>query len=337
MLQNYIRYNARIERAVEGAFVWSLKSPLAQPDHTLADPYWRYLRPLAPNLGQYGGALNRISGPLKLRKDSQDFRFISVIAFYFLNYKVTDDSEHIEKLTKNHWLWNELLDRYTPTTGHEDEPKLAILQYFDALCWQSLRSKLPEASPLDDEASTNHIEALGRRAKTWARPNSKNEADEYNKDDQALDHLILLIHEVFPDRADLLKEQTFGRIEQRISTQTIKPGEFGDERFQMMRYTTQAPWELECLNHHITLKVATMDILKLNDIKRCKDLCTKFFLLDFTFAPTYSRSNPECLEKLWHTTPSAIVAGTLLSLEARSQGISKVTIVFRFSTYATCR
>ena len=310
IMQTYQTYKARLERAIKGVFVWSLKSPMVEQDTSLRLSYWGFQRPLAPSIEAYGGSRSHYD--MRMSTDSPEFRFISIIALYFLRFGAMGDKDD---LVRNHWVWNELLDRYTPPKTLGSEPILAVLQ----LCWQNLQLELPKPRPLNGESHDKDIEDCTRRARTWARPIPKTEADEYNKRDEALDRLIFLLYEVFPSEADPLKEHTFGRIEQRISSQTVKPGDLAQQRYSIVRLTTEATWVLECLNHHVTRTIAVMDVLTIDDIKRLKDLCSKFLLQDYTFAPTFSKSNPECLEKFWHMTPSAIVGGTLLGLAEKFQ------------------
>ena len=342
LVQSFRRYRARLDRAIIGSFVWSLKLPTSQPRRLLV--YRGYVQevflPIGLEVDLYGG--KRIGEyPWKYRRsyqkldpDSENFLFISVIALYVLKFLVSTSTGPNTKLKKsvmtNHWVWNEILESYahqTPSRSRTDEAKIALLQFLDALCWQNISSQLlPKQAlvePLKKEYS-DKLESLKQRAGKLAAKVSENlEPDEYTTKEEELDRLIFLLFELFPVQAGSVRAHALRRIEGRIPSRTVKPGKPWEKRSSTVR-STEAPWELDCLNHHITLKVA-MQILAPHDIARVKEICSKFLSQDLTFIPSTSRSSPECLEKLWHLAPSAIVCATLLDLDKESRGGSSTT------------
>ena len=334
--QSYFYYRRRLNRAITGVFIWALKAHTARPRHHYLESTETSSRPLSPQLHHYGGGSSmRYHESVKwdfllprLPFEPRTFHFMTIIALYVLEHGIFDrlDDRHT-LITKNHWVWNEYLDYYTPDMVHQDDSAVSVLQYFNALCCQKLQKHIPESTKLANLFTPKQVEDLDRRAKQRARVFPKAEPDEYNTEDEELDRIILLFHEMFPDQASTLKEHTLKRMEQRVSSITLRPGTLKPTRSSLIPLTTstQEPWESDCLNHQMTLKLA-IEGLNDSDIKNSKDLCSKFLTQDFTFLPTHSRNRREGLKLFWSLTASAITCTTLLDLVDKLQGMSVTQI-----------
>ena len=323
--KSYVRYRKRLNRAITGVFIWVLKAHTARPRTYYFDSSVTRFRPLSPQLHRYGGGSSmRYRASVKwdfshprLPFEPRAFHFMTIIALYVLEH---DDRNRL--ITRNHWVWNEYLDYYTPDMIHQDDSAVSVLQYFNALCCQKLQKHIPESPKLANLFTPKQVEDLDRRAKQRARVFPKAEPDEYSTEDEELDRIILLFHEMFPEQSSTLKEHTLKRMEQRVSSITLRPGSLKPTRSSLIPLTTstQEPWESDCLNHQMTLKLA-IDGLNDSDIKNSKDLCSKFLTQDFAFLPTHSRNRREGLELFWSLTASAITCTTLLDLVEKLQGM----------------
>ena len=331
LIQSYLRYRARIDRAVIGGLVWCLKLPMSQPIAPSWNSWRDILRPIGPEVELYGGTrISTISWKYRksyayrtLGQDSEDFLFISIVALYVLKFQLTDQStKSRDIIMNNHWVWNEILESYPHHTSRTDEAKVALLQFLDAMCWQNISSQLLRGQSLADTVTKDldKLESLKQRAGNLAKMSEKPEPDEYTKEEEGLDRLIFLLIELFPEESSIFKAHTLRRFEGRVSSRTVKPGMPWEEG-SSTKISTQAPWELNCLNHHITLRVATQTLGPgSDDIRKVKGVCSRFLAQDLTFIASISRSSPECLEKLWDVCPSAIVCATLLDLDQKYRG-----------------
>ena len=189
----------------------------------------------------------------------------------------------------------------------------AVIRYFDALYWQGPQMHLPQVFCMINQDMPRQLENLERKAlRTLAEMSLKDKQDKYSSEHEELDRLVLLFDEMFPHRKDVLKDFTLKRLKNSVPSLTVKPG-IAKGTHSSRTTSTQSPWELECLNHHTTLKVA----MHSNDDyykKAAKGLCEKFVSQDFTFLPSLSGSRHDCLEKFWQLTVSAIVYKTFLDL-----------------------
>ena len=330
-MQIYASYKKRLDRAIQGVLIWSLKSSVAIPYDTRYGGLGDFLRPIGPPLHQYGGrrSLVRSSRRRRFFRDfkshsiSRNFRYVTIIALHALEHGLKGSVDNRDDdISANHWAWNELLEAYKPSAKvHEDDDEFTVLQYLDALCWQNLQRHLPgpsRNSNLPDSMKMDDLERRARRA-IARESTTRGKSDQYNFEDRQLDSFSFLFSEIFPQLENTLMEPTLQRLGRRVSTTSFKPGVSSEETHSTMPISTEAPWELDCGNHQVTLMVA-MRGLDFHEIRRAKELCNRFFSRDFILITSYSRSEGHAFLQFWNTTTSSIVCATFLDLIWRFQG-----------------
>ncbi|KAI9728899.1 MAG: hypothetical protein M1834_007157 [Cirrosporium novae-zelandiae] len=109
--------------------------------------------------------------------------------------------------------------------------------------------------------------------------------------------------------ADTLVKQIRRRILSRKRTTNFNHGpQEESEKLEMI----SPPWELSILNHHSRLSEIWNTSEDVDDLNNVKNDCFEFLLSDYSFTPSWDRSNPTMVSDLWDIYSSSVICATLL-------------------------
>ncbi|MCJ1386636.1 hypothetical protein MMC17_009762 [Xylographa soralifera] len=319
----YKEYKTRLRGVIEGVLLWIINlSWGTEPESKwqsseYMDPS-RHIRAIHHHQDQRFWLFDReieteATSPFYLFSWSSRWQ-TSCFASITINYVLTRCAWIAEALLPKNELWSNLPRLSTDRVSRDLELNAALLQWLHSVCLMNIL-EMANKIPSEDVKATysSHIKNLERLCLKLRKPSQKADFDLYTEEEEKTDHLTFACKELSSNIAsnDNALNYVLEKIQQRIPTRIINAGISISKRAPL-----QAPWELSCLNHHISLKVA-VDQADNENFKAAKEACFEFQSSDLMFLPTWDRSRPSMLKRWWNTDVSSIVCATLLDFYSR--------------------
>jgi len=221
--------------------------------------------------------------------------------------------------------------------GETESRKSDLLQWYYASCFSLICENI--TSTCQDEGlaqrlseQLTHMGSLKSDAEITVKRWRKGQNELYSTADEEVDRLILFGDEELglqgdPTAAKLAENraiQARSRISNRNNTQTFYPGK---TLATLGRPSTNAPWELTCLNHHSLLRTALNDgsISKID--KAVRNPCFQFMLADYTFMTSWDRGSKDMLGQWWDFEPVSVICATIIDLKMKGSFSSYTQII----------
>ncbi|KAF7502814.1 hypothetical protein GJ744_005027 [Endocarpon pusillum] len=323
-IATYKKYRSRLQTVIKGVLVWMAKIPRgtrSSMGHSRyldkEDPYSR-IRPISHHYKQPFNSqpwlrpIVPYNSPNRPPWDShwQAACFVSITIWYVLN----NCPEITEEVLPISSLWKNVPEISVGELQPEAEPKTALLQWYHATCVNSFSKMVGRKSSSGHDGMSAYIKNLEQMCLRLTRPAKKPTIDPYTIKDEQLDRLLLICNEVIQEptfantRFDCMTNVR-AKVERRTPTTIINPGFTG----RKSNFSKEPPWELSCLNHHTAFRIALefpdFTVTEVNDFKQA---CYDFRSTEFTFHPTWDRSEKQMSKQWWDVDASAILCATLL-------------------------
>ena len=147
----------------------------------------------------------------------------------------------------------------------------------------------------------------------------------YSRSDEELDRFVMLLTELPFESARSrglvaqLLQLTRKKLNERTRTTTVNSGYLEHPAKRSWgEADVSAPWEFECLNHHIRLSSFSYPADEL-EIEPVKKHCFRFLLSDYTFLASLNRSDVDMIAKWWDVKVSSVVCATFLDLRVQGE------------------
>lgn len=321
MRTSYLR---TIRRQIELALVWMARAQVKID---------KVLLPIRPDHASTGPKMNDHSGRERAVKIDSSYNqacFTRIAIWYVVKYCKTAISDKFWRYLQEKGL-GALPDSSELSESRVDKestPKNDVLLWFDMSCllllWQDLhaeddRSHIGEARERILRSQEHREKIVKRLRKSQSRP--------YSTEDEEVDRLFLLGEELdllgLPsDRSASLAtaraEQTRSWIARRRRTETFNCGPRSTNIRRSAQITSNAPWELSCLNHNALLQ-ASLDPTKDVNLSQSRDACFEFLLSDYTFMTSWDRADKSMLGKWWDMEPGSVIGATLLDIIGKGE------------------
>ena len=335
-MATYEKYRSRLQTVIKGVLVWMANIP--QETHVSTghsnisderDPYLS-IRPVSHHYVQlfYSypeiGDITHLESPVwpPWKAHWQAACFVSITIWYVLK-NCREIAKDILPITS---LWKNVPDLSVGELPPEGEPRTVLLQWYHMTCVYNLHGMTRRRPSSGHDPTSAYIRKLEQMSLRLTRPAKKPNVDLYTINDEQLDRLLLICNEVIHESTSANTRIGYmanvrARIERRNPTTIINPGFTG----RKSNTSEEPPWELSCLNHHTALRIAVefTDLMEVSDVKQA---CDDFRSTEFTFHPTWDRSERQMSEQWWDVDASAIVCATLLHPHIREAGKTKYLV-----------
>jgi hypothetical protein len=290
----------------------------------------KVLLPIKPDHASTGPKMNDHSGRERTAKIGSSYNqacFIRMAVWYVMKHcKAAITSEFRTYIRLNGLgALPDPDERSESRVDKESTPKNDVLLWFDMSCllllWQELHAE--DDRPHIREAEQRILRSQEHREKI-AKRLRKSQSEPYSMEDEEVDRLFLLGEELglpsgtSASLATARAEQTRSRIANRRRTEIFNCVPRSTNIRRSTRITSNAPWELACLNHHSLLQTS-LDPTKDVNTSQSRDACFEFLLSDYTFMASWDRADKSMIGKWWDIEPGSVICSTLLDLIGKGE------------------
>ena len=327
-------YLHKIRSCIREALKWMITTPFAV-ENSSSVPIGFHFRRQSTRVGEAAYSVIALWYVWKNCANFLDEETLSLVLWFLENQWVSlqrvpgDKSEHKSTLQYG-----------TPMTP-QSKVLYALMKWCYVNCVYEICELLKVEQILSNTITKEILESIARKRDEWRDESEKamksfrkspsdvkplvDPTQLYSGADEELDRFVLLLAELqfeSPKSKGLVAqflELTRRKINERKRTTTVNSGPLEYHAKRIWKDAdTSAPWEFECLNHHIQLSSFPYPTDEL-EIESVKKDCFRFLLSDYTFLASLDRSKVDMVEKWWDIKVSCIVCATLLDWRIRGE------------------
>ncbi|AEO64451.1 uncharacterized protein THITE_48161 [Thermothielavioides terrestris NRRL 8126] len=204
----------------------------------------------------------------------------------------------------------------------QPSPKANVLQWLHFSCILLLYHELGCEENADHpkhriDLDVSEVRETQERFEKAVSRLKTSQSDGWSAEHDELDRVILLAEEMALDRlrdntkshslAVSRARQTRRRIRNRRRTAKFH---LGPKPWMAARSLSNGPWELQCIHHEASLRVADE-----SNVIAARDRLFEFLLSDYSFMASWDRADAGMIGTWWDIQPVAMVSSTLLDLK----------------------